>query len=44
MVLSLVVPLVLKFLKLDLEYQVNPQWTEEELDMFLHFWLVIISM
>jgi hypothetical protein len=37
MLLSLVVPSVLKLLKLEFEAYENPKWTEEDLEVFVRF-------
>jgi hypothetical protein len=44
MVLSLFVSLVLKLIKLEFESYENPHWTEEDLEVFVHLWLVILSV
>jgi hypothetical protein len=40
MVLSLLVPLLVRFASLNLSPIVNPQWTDDDLETFVHFWLV----
>ena len=40
MVLSLLVPLLVRFASLNLSLIANPQWTEDDLKTFVHFWLL----
>ena len=44
MVLSLVVPLLTKLVHLNLNSNVNPHWIEEDLEAFVHFWLLIMNI
>jgi hypothetical protein len=40
MVLSLVVPMIKKLASLNLNLNLNPQWTNEDLEIFLHYLVV----
>jgi hypothetical protein len=40
MVLSLVVPMIRRLVSLNL----NPQWTNEDLETFVHYWLLSMNM
>jgi hypothetical protein len=41
---SLLLPLVFKLFQVDLECESCPHWCDEDIEMFVHFWLVIISV
>jgi hypothetical protein len=44
MVLSLVIPLLVKLASLNSNLYLNPQWTNEDLETFVHYWLIIMNM
>jgi hypothetical protein len=44
MVLSLVVLMIRRLACLNLNLNVNPQWTNEDLETFVHYWLLIMNM
>jgi hypothetical protein len=44
MVLSLVVPVIKRLVSLNLNLNLNPQWTNKDLETFVHYWLLSMNM
>jgi hypothetical protein len=44
MVLFLVVPLIKRLVSLNSNSNLNPQWTNEDVETFVHYWLIIMNM
>jgi hypothetical protein len=44
MVVSIVVPMIRRLASLNLNLNLNPQWTNEDLETFVHYWLLIMNM
>jgi hypothetical protein len=44
MVLSLVVPMIRRLASLNLNLNLNPQWTNEDFETFVHYWLLSMNM
>jgi hypothetical protein len=44
MVLSIVVPMIRRLASLNLNLNLNPQRTNEDLEIFVHYWLLIMNM
>jgi hypothetical protein len=44
MVLCLILPLLIRFTSLSWFSNDTPQWTEDDLETFVHFWLVSMNM
>jgi hypothetical protein len=44
MVLSIVVPMIKRLASLNLNLNLNPQWTNEDLETFVHYWFLIMKM
>jgi hypothetical protein len=44
MVLRLVVPMIRRLASLNLNLNLNPQWTNEDLETFVHYWLLSMNM
>jgi hypothetical protein len=44
MVLSLVVPMIRRLASLNLNLNLNPQWTNEDFETFVYYWLLNLNM
>jgi hypothetical protein len=44
MVLSIVVLMIRRLASLNLYLSLNPQWTNEDLETFVHYWLLSMNM
>jgi hypothetical protein len=44
MVLRLVVPMIRRLASLNLNLYLNPQWTNEDLETIIHYWLLRMNM
>jgi hypothetical protein len=44
MVLSIVVPMIRRLDSSNVNLNLNPQWTNEDLKTFVHYWLLIMNM
>jgi hypothetical protein len=44
MVLSIVVPMIRNLASLNLNLNLNPQWNNEDLETFVHYWLLTMNI
>jgi hypothetical protein len=44
MVLSLVVPMIKRLASLNLNLNLSPHWTNEDLETFVHYWLLSMNI